>query len=311
MNQLYVIFFQMAVCIILGFALRKARVIDERSEKTMSEILSKAILPFSILASSQYQYSREVARGMAAVAIVSGMYYLITLIAIGLIMKKSRVDDSEKRVMHTSMVFANTGFLGMPLMYALFGSTGLLFAAIYNLMYNLFFYTMGVHILSREPKFKFRGIFINAVSISSIASIVLFLIPWRMPAFITDTLNLVGNMTTPLAMIVLGSIFVTVDFKRLFTDVKPYIVILFRMIIFPALMFIGIFAFKNIMGGEILSVTATSIVLITALPVGTMNVIYSEKFNTAPKFAAKTVILSTFFMIVILPIIINLCAKFL
>ena len=75
MSQIYITLFKIVVCAVLGFILRKSRVIDERTEKSLTEILLQAVLPFSIIASSQYEFSPELMMGMLGVAIVATLYY--------------------------------------------------------------------------------------------------------------------------------------------------------------------------------------------------------------------------------------------
>ncbi len=308
MIQLYYALFQIIVCGVLGFVLRKSRVIDERTEKSLTEILLQAVLPFSIIASSQFTYSMELVEGMADVALSSAIYYSLSLLIISLILRKTKINPDEKRVMRTAMIFANTGFMGLPLMEALFGQSALLLGSIYNIMYNVFFYTIGVHILSGE-KFKPKQLFMNPVTAASILAIVLFVIPWRMPEFVIGTINLVGDMTIPLSMIIAGSIMTTIDVKKIFVDRNSFIVSFVRLILLPAIMFgLVILASKYI---PLSKETASVIVMMTAMPCGIMNVLYAEKENTAPKFAARTVVMSFALMLLTVPIFAFLCSKFL
>ena len=152
MSQLYIVFFEMAVVLLIGFTLGKKKVIDDRGRKVLNDLLLKAVLPFSIISSSQYEFSLDMVRSIGAVAVGAGLYYLLTLVVLRIVVFRTKIADAERRVFITTSVFANTGFVGMPIMYSLFGNAGLLLAAIYNLIYNLFFYTYGVHLLSgRKP----------------------------------------------------------------------------------------------------------------------------------------------------------------
>ena len=64
MRELYKVFFEMAVTILVGFILRKRRIVDERTQSTMTEILLRAVLPFTIISSSQYEYSNEMLKAI-------------------------------------------------------------------------------------------------------------------------------------------------------------------------------------------------------------------------------------------------------
>ena len=196
--------------------------------------------------------------------------------------------------MTTCMVFANTGFIGFPLMESLYGDYGLLLAAIFNLVYNMFFYTYGAHLLSNQPRFKVSEIFTSTVSIASILALILFAVPWRMPGFILETISLVGDMTVPLAMMVMGSMLAAINPRKLFADPKQYAVSFVRLLLLPGLVMLAVWAVSNFvpLSHEVKCVT----VLMCALPCGSMNVMYSEKYNTAPEFCARTVALSMVFM---------------
>lgn len=296
----------MAVTIVLGVAIRKKRLLDERTHSTFTEILLNAILPFAILSSSQYEYSYETLKGIIAVAGAAFLYYLCTLIALRLITSKSRLEDSEKRVFVTLAVFANTGFVGIPLMQGLLGARGLLLAATYNLVYNIFFYTYGIHLISKKRHTPIQIIF-NPVSVASVASLILFVIPWRMPQFLTHTLHTIGDMNIPLSMILLGSTLATVDVKKLFADLKSYVVAILRLAVFPLIMLLAVLIVRKFVA--ISPETMITLVLMTALPSGTMNVIYSEKHNCAPKFTARTVVLTLILMVISLPLLMALSIK--
>ena len=280
MVQVYIVFFKIFVFLALGFVLNKTKVIDGQAEKALSKILLTAVLPFMILNSSQHTYSTEAVNGMVTCAAFGIGYYALTLIVMRLSLKKAKMTEDERRIMVTCTAFANTGFVGFPLMEALFGNYGLLLAAVYNLCYNLFFF------------------FKNPVSVASILAIVLFVIPWRMPSFLSETFKLIGDMTVPMSMMVMGSMLAGVKIKKLVTDKKAYIVSALRLIVFPAVVMGVIIAFSLFLPME--SDTKSVIVLMCALPCGSMNVIYSENHDVAPHFCARTVSLSMIFMLVTL-----------
>ena len=307
MNQIYIVLFQILVCSGIGFILRKRRVIDERTERTLTEILLQAVLPFSIIASSQYRFSVELVRGMLAVALFATLYYCLTLIIMRMFMhSKPAFRSDDARVMWTTIIFANTGFLGLPLMESMFGDGGQLLGAIYNIMFNMFFYTFGVHTLSRS-KFKPRELILNPVTAASVLAIILFVVPWRMPLFVSNTINLVGNMTIPLSMIIVGSIFSTINIRKFF-DFKSFVVSLFRLLILPGIAFATMLAIGSLV--PIAKVTASVIVLMTAMPCGIINVLVAERENTSPKLASGAVLMSFVCMLITLPIYVYLCYRF-
>jgi hypothetical protein len=249
-----------------------------------------------IINSSQHTYSTDAVNGMITCAAFAIGYYALSLIVLRLSLKKVNILEDEKRIMITCTVFANTGFVGFPLMEALYGSYGLLLAAIYNLCYNLFFYTYAVYLFSRKPRFAVLDMFKSAVSVASVVAIVMFIIPWRMPGFIADTFKLIGDMTVPMSMMVMGSMLASVNIKKLLTDKKAYVVSALRLIVLPALALGSVVLASNWI--TMMPETKSVIVLMCALPCGSLNVIFAENYGVAPHFSARTVSLSMVFMLV-------------
>ncbi|MCR5618049.1 MAG: AEC family transporter [Clostridiales bacterium] len=297
-------FLQMTVLIILGFVLRKTRVIDERVQQGLSNILIHAVLPFNLISSSQYEYSREMILALIAVAGASLCYFTFSIIGMRFFVKNIKMEDQERRVVIMTSIFMNTGFVGFPLMQALFGEKGMLLASCYNMVFNIFMYTYGEHKLSRK-KANARNLLLNPVTLATIAALILFIIPWRMPGHVKETIDIVGNMTVPLAMIIIGSTLTTVNIKKLFTDKLSYFSTALRLIIFPAIMLGAVIIVRHYV--YIMPVTATTIVIMTALPCGSMNVIFSEKFNCAPKLCARNFAQTVVLMIVTIPVFLAIC----
>ncbi len=292
----------------LGFILRKAKVIDSRLQKGLSDILLLAILPFSIVASSNYEKTPAVAEGMLITLVAALIYYIVSLVAMRLLSRKLPFEEKEKRVFVTMTVFANTGFVGFPLMSALYGNAGLLMAVVFNLAYNLFMYTYGIHLLSGKTG-SLKSILLNPVNIASVAAILIFVSPFRFNSYVSGPVDLIAAMTVPLSMIIIGSNLAAMPFTKVISDTKSYFVSIIRLVVLPGAMLLGMYLVRQ--GYGIAPVTAAVTVLMCALPCGSMNVILSEKYDCAPEFAARSTVLSMLLCMGTLPLFVFVCEKIL
>ena len=290
MTQIYYVTIKIVVCFIIGVILKRTGVTDSRAERSISDILIKAILPFMILSCSQYRFNEELVKGIIAVACYAGVFYLGMISIMTVINKRSKQADGDKRIMSACLIFSNTSFIGIPLMEELYGDEGLLLAAVFNLVFNIFFYTFGVTIISGR-KFRPRYIVTDIVSTASIAAVILFLLPWRFGYPVTSTLSFVGDIAFPLALIVLGSNIAELDFKRIFADSKTYITVVLKMALIPAVVFGIILVLSSFV--EIRPVTKATIVLMTAMPSTSLCVVYADKYNMSPSLCARIVTFST------------------
>lgn len=302
MTALLDVVVKIAFMVSLGFILRKLNVITEELQKGLTNLLLVAILPFSIIASSGYIRTEALTRGLLIVAAAAVVYYAAAIFLMKLLSDRLPFGKKKKRIFITMTVFQNTGFVGFPLMQALFGFEGLLLAVVFNMAYNLFMYSYGIQLLSGE-KADIRKFFLNPVSVASVIAIIIFVSPFRLPAIIAAPISDVGLMTVPISMMIIGASLAPIPLRSLLSDRKAYLVSFLRLLALPGLMLIAMIFLP------VDPVTKSVIVLMSALPCGSMNVIFSEKYDCEPEFAAKTVVQSMLLMTITLPVMIFLCNR--
>ena len=294
---------KIACMIALGYLLRKLNIITDILQKGLTEILLKAILPLSILSSANFAFSSELFHGMLIIAAAAVIFYFVGIVSMTYLSKLLPFSVNSRKIFITMTVFANTGFVGFPIMSSLFGQQGLLLAVIFNMFYNLFMYTYGISLLSGDSGIDIKSILTNPITIASVASIAIFVSPLRFPEVIYSPISDIGAMSVPLSMIIMGASLANIPLLDIVKDKYSYLVAGIRLTAFPLLM---LAAMKLL---SVSSTTATVCVLMTALPCGTMNVIFAEKYDCDPEFASRTVILSLLLMIITLPLMILLCGR--
>ena len=130
--------------------------------------------------------------------------------------------------------FANTGFIGIPIVLELYGKEGMLYAVIYNMFYQLFFFSYGIAMLSGDGRFRLKDAW-NPCIQSALLAILLFLLPVDLPGPVQDTVETIGAMVVPLSMMIIGFGLSDIRFRDIFCDSKAYAVSLMRLIVFPVL----------------------------------------------------------------------------
>lgn len=284
--------------IAFGFFLRKKNVITDSMKKDLSNLLLTAVLPINVLSSCNNTFSSAMGKNLVISLLITSIYYILTLIFSLAISKKLHLSDAGKRIFVTMSVFANVGFIGFPIISQLYGEEGTLYAVIYNLGYQIFLFTYGISLLSKSKKVDLKGLYKDPVTLLSIAALIIFISPFRFPIIIQETFDAVGNMTVPISMMIIGCDLSNARFSEIFKDKYSYIVSFLRLLIYPIIMACILVNFH--LGHVITAV----MVIMTALPCGSLNVILSEKYNCEPEFAARTVIQSMVLMILTIPIIV-------
>ena len=138
---------------------------------------------------------------------------------------------------------------------------------------------------------------INPVIISIFIGLSLFILNIKLPYIINRPIELLGNITTPLSMIVIGSMLCLSSISECVRNKKLYIVSFIRLILMPILIY---FILKGIVYDKLLFSIP---IVIVSMPVASNTAILSSEYNANDKLASQLVFMSTLFSIVTIPII--------
>ena len=207
-------------------------------------------------------------------------------------------------------VFSNVGFMGFPVADALFGSEGVFYAAVFNCIFNISVFTLGVFMINYGRGKEAGGAsalslkkILNPGVLCSIVAVVIFLLELPVPEVIMDVLSSVGGLTSPLAMILVGASLAMMNIKEMFGDFKVYIYTLIRQIALPLLSWPVIDRFiEN-------DVVATVTLVMTAMPVANTAVLFATEYGCGEKEAAKVIFLTTLAAIVSIPVVMWVCVS--
>jgi len=276
---------ELFLLIACGFFLRKKEIITEDGVKFLTSFLTAFVLPLNILSSGNGSFDAEIGRNLIICTVIVLIIYAVSIIVCSLLFGYKR---RARGGLDASMVtFSNTGFIGLPLASILYGNAGLLYAVIYNLIYNVYFFPLGTVMLGAKNEGSvLKRIFLTPLSMSSILAVVLFLSPVKLPAFINGAMSMCGSMTVPISTMVIGCWMVGLDWNRILKNPESYAVCLMRLVVSPVALH---FILKPFSLDPTLHAT---LVLVTAMPIGSLNVIFSKKANSDVSYVNGTLLLS-------------------
>ena len=292
---------KIALLMLLGYFLRKHNIITEQFQKDITSFMLKVALPANVLTTANNPFSRELSANLLLTAGIAVVYYTLSLLITRLLSRMLPLSQGGRVVFITSCVFANTAFIGFPLATELLGSEGLLYAVIFNIVWIIFFYTVGISLFTGQRTIRLKTLFTTPVSVASICAVLLYVSPIRFPAFIQDTLSTLGAMVAPISMLVVGCSLVHIRPIDILKDGYSYFVSVIRMVGFPLAM---LFILKLIPG--IPSMVAVICCLASCLPGASMNVVFAQEYGCEPQYASRAVVQGTLLMIVTVPLFMTL-----
>lgn len=280
----------------IGVVLRVRKIITNHINKGLSNILMNLTLPFMIIYSFNFEFSREMMKNAIMIFCYSIGIHIILIVLSKLAYFK--FDDSKKKIFKFATIFSNCGFVGFPIVQGIFGNIGVFYTSIFTIPFNIFMWSYGVMLFTGESDIKsIKKNLINPALICTLLGIIIFLFSIKLPEPILSTLGSIGNMTTPISMFIVGSMLADVKLKEIFRGLDIYYLNFVKLIVAPIIVYILL---------KLLKVDETLLyicVIMVAMPTASLIGVFSEKYNVDKLTASKCAFLTTVLSIITIPVI--------
>ena len=286
--------------LILGFVLFKCHIFDEYTNKKISALIVNVASPMLIISSIAGVEGSN--KSIVFLMIGAGILMYIGFIILGKII--NRIFPFPKKdwpVYECMVVFANTGFMGYPVLLDVFGQEAVFYASLIHMAFNFFVYTYAIMCLTKgddsEFKLNFKQLLTPGI-ILIFVGIFIYLFDIQLPSVLMDTINSVGSLTAPLSMMMIGSSLADYPIKDSFTDWRSYVFAFVRLMIVP---------FVTMIMCRLLHIDAyyANITIITnAMPVGSMVLMLATQYNANVKIVTRNIVVSTLLSVITIPIVV-------
>lgn len=287
--------------ILAGYLCVRFGILSNDSRKSFSNLLMYLIVPIMIIYSYMTEFNEEILENLwmalllscAAIGIGIAVTFLITL----------KHHDRSQPIMRFAMIFSNAAYMGFPLIQAMFGSEGLLYASVYLTVFNIVLWSFGYSMIADKTSGKeiLHSIITAPMLYAVLAGLCIFLFQIPIPTVIRQSFSLISGMNTPLAMIITGMIIASSDIRAILRNQKIWRTLGVRMVLIPAVCIVIFYLFG--LHGMVPHV----VLLLEACPCAAITSIFAIQYDYDEEYAAGAVVLTTLISIVTLP----LCALFL
>ena len=283
----------MFALMLLGLLLSRRGMITEQGSRDLSNVLLYAVIPCVILRSYMSECSTEKLRAMGLSALIAVIAFAASIAVAYL------TCGTRHRIENFAVAFGNAGFIGIPLVTAVFGPEAAFYVVSFSTFANLLQWTYGIVIISgKKETMNLRMVFVNPVFISMVIGIALFVLQPTLPTVVTGTIGYIADGNTVLAMIILGYYLSKVQLRGLFADVRLYLFSVLRLLVVPAVTILVFLPFP-FARGEITLIT----LIAAATPIASSTAIFAQKFDQNYRRAVSYVCLSTILSVATLPLV--------
>lgn len=282
----------------LGYLGGKIKLTTAEGVKSINDIMLYFVSPCVIINAFQRDYDPLLLKNLMLAILAAFMSHGLCFL-IGLLLIRNK-DISKRKVLRFAAIFSNCGFMAFPLLDALLGPEGVFYGAGYVAVFNLLVWSIGQYIMAGgNGDFKVRKAFLNPGFISVIVGILLFVASIDLPSIIGKPVEYMANLNTPVAMLIIGYTFSTLDFKEIFRVKDEIPTIIIRLIVAPLIM-LGIFYTMGFRG-----ILLTSCVVSVSAPVAATTTMFSIKYKGDEALASKLVAVSTIASIITMTLIVG------
>lgn len=284
--------------VVLGYALCKLGYMGDKFDQKLSSIVIDVTCPALILSSVMGAELPD--RSLILPLLGIGFLTYILLLVFGFwvprFVAKSR---DEQGMIGFALMFANVGFIGYPIVSAIFGPKAVFYAALLNIPNTFFIFTAGVMLVKGEHKMKSLSakVLFSPAMIAAFVAALMVAFGVRTPDIIARPVTMVGNITIPAALMVIGSSMARLPLKEIIGSPKVYVASLLRLVVVPLSVY---FLFRFCGVSDVINNINTVII---AMPVASYGTMFCLKYGRNPSLMTEMTFVTTLGSILTIPLI--------
>lgn len=302
--------FQMAVLLIvtaIGYVAAKLGYLDMNVKDKITALLLNITLPCMILASAGNLDASSLGTQVPLSLLLGAVAFFLWVLVAFLFNVVFRVPKQQRSLYYFMSVCSNTSFIGIPVADALYGESAALLCSVFIMATSTLMYSVGIALLVggdnglfEQKSFKSQVLVIvraviSPLTVSALLAIALVFSGFKMPSLIQESMDLVGSITPPVAMMLVGVIIANEKVSNVLREWRLYPYILIRQLLASA----GAYVVMSFFIDDPVLLGIFSVMF--AMPIGSMAPMFCASYGKDAVLPAKGTILSTIASFVIVP----------
>lgn len=295
--------------VIAGYISGKAHLLNQMFSKGLSALIVNLTCPCLIIGSTMGDRMPDRSL-IIPLLIVGAVTYVILLTLASHLPKLFGVAPGEQGLYSFMLAFGNVGFIGYPVVASIFGPEAVFYASVLNVPNTFCVFIWGAQfIIGKSQNDTIVKRLYSPAMIGTYLSILVVAFAWHAPKFVSQTFTLLGNITVPGSLLIIGYSISQIPVKHMAGDVHTFIMAAFRLIVLPLVV---LYCFRGLamLGGAFASIFDPAIVdintLIIAMPVASFGTIFCLKFGVDEKVMAQGTFITTLLSLLTIPLMASL-----
>ena len=291
------------IIVIAGFISHKRGIINEEFERKLSGFVIKVTCP-ALLISSTMGDKMPDREHIPMLLLVSLLTYVILIPLAYIQPVLMRVKRNLRGMYSFMLTYSNVGFIGYPVVASIFGPDAVFYACILNVFNTITVFIWGVMFISGENLkngFRFR-LFVSPAMIATYISVIIVILNLHTPKAIAMPLSILGNMTVPSSLIVIGAALAEIPTRKMVGTPHIFIMCFLKLLVLPLLVY-----YAMIMIGIDARISSINMILI-AMPVASFGTMFCMQMGKDETTMSQGTFWTTLLSVVSIPLLAMLIA---
>jgi len=287
------------ILILLGALLTKTKMLNSETVKGMTDLVLYIVTPCVIIKSFIREFDPSVTKKLLISFLIAFLAHFGYIIISHLLLHSK--DKAQEKVLRFGTVFANCGFMAIPLLDALIGDDGVFYGTAFIAVFNILVWSYGIVLMSGDKKaLTPKKMFINPGILGTAIGLIIFFLSVPVPTVIFKPIDFMANLNTPLPMIIIGYHLANSNLLLALKNIKVLISMALRLLIFPALV-LGIMYLCGVRGNVLVACTISA-----SVPTAANTTMFAAKFGADTSLSVSMVSLSTICSLATIPLIVTI-----
>ncbi|EEZ4381068.1 AEC family transporter [Escherichia coli] len=288
----------------IGVIARKVGVITPGNTPQLTSLVFNFAMPAIILSGVTTDQPHISGKGLSIVLASAFTTLILLIICSRMLARILRYEREYHGVITVMTTFTNVSMMGIPMIYSLYGAEAIIYITVFLLPYNLLFFSYGYYCMKDQSgnaetlSLKNMLNVINPGIVACILALLLYISNVHIPYIIAQPIKMLGAITGPVSMLLIGSFLLDIEWKSAFKDVKVWIFTFFKMVIIPLVIIsiMKLFINDGLLLGVLLAAVAT--------PAGAGTPLLAQMLNKKVyPLALKGATLTTLVSLITMPLV--------
>ena len=289
--------------VVVGYVAGKLGYLGGEFDRQLSRLVINITCPALILSSAMTGTLPD-HHLILPLLLISVITYIILASAAFLLPRYLTKNKDDEGPIGFALMFGNVGFMGYPVVASIFGHEAVFYAAVLNVVNTFAVFTIGTILITGKSemegeRFQKKVLYSTPMLAAYLTMAIVALEIDNIPEAISQPLTMLGNITVPAALLIIGSSMSNLPLRSLLGNPTVYITTLFRLAILP----IGIHFLMNATGFSPMVVNINTLVI--AMPVATYGTILCLKYEKDTTMMTEVTFITTLLSMISIPMLVT------